>query len=68
MSKHSEKQPTRDPHRRASEYEDGYDWRTDPYYDEDAIRERMKADKARVLPVSVNDNKEPTNDTSGPGH
>ena len=34
-----------------------YDWRTDPYYAEDAIRERMKAAKAEHLPVSVMDRK-----------
>lgn len=39
--------PNRDPYRRACEYEPGYNWRTDPYYDEDAIRERMKAAKAK---------------------
>ena len=49
---------TRDPHRRACEYEPGYNWRTDPYYDEDAIRERLKAAKAAVLPTSANDRKE----------
>lgn len=56
-SKPQETTTERDPNRRACEYDDGYDWRTDPYYDEDAIRERMKAAKARVLPVSVNDRK-----------
>ena len=48
----------RDPHCRACEYEPGYDWRTDPYYDEDAIRNRMKSAKAEHLPVSANDTKE----------
>lgn len=36
----------RDPNRRPCEYEPGYDWRTDPYYDEHAIRERLKAAKS----------------------
>ena len=48
----------RDPYRRECEFEPGYDWRTDPYYTESAIRERMKATKAKVQPVSVNDTKE----------
>ena len=37
--------PSRDPHRRPCEYEPSYDWRTDPYYDEEPIRERLKAAK-----------------------
>ena len=41
-------QNTRDPYRRACEFEPGYDWRTDPYYDEDAIRERLRATKAQM--------------------
>lgn len=48
----------RDPHQRECEFEPGYNWRTDPYYDEHAIRERMKAAKAKVLPISVNDTKD----------
>lgn len=47
--------PSRDPNRRSCEYEPGYNWRIDPYYNEDAIRERMKAAKDKVQPVSVND-------------
>ena len=38
--------PSRDPHRRDCEYEPGYDWRTDPYYNADAIRERLKDAKS----------------------
>ena len=48
---------TRDPYRRPCEYEAGYDWRTDPYYDENAIRERLQKAKAKALPVSVKDRK-----------
>lgn len=40
-------QSKEDPYRRKCESEPGYDWRTDPYYSEDAIRERLKATKAQ---------------------
>ena len=50
--------PRRDPYRRECEFEPGYNWRTDPYYNEDAIRERMKAAKAEKQPASVNDRKD----------
>ena len=45
------------PHRRACESEPKYTWRTDPYYNEESIRERLKAAKAKIMPVSVNDTK-----------
>ena len=45
------------PHQRACESEPLYNWRTDPYYNEESIRERLKAAKAKILPVSVNDTK-----------
>lgn len=35
------KAPDRDANRRECEFETGYDWRTDPHYTEDAIRQRM---------------------------
>ena len=38
----------RDPYRRACEFEDRYDWRTDPFYSEDAIRERLLAGQAEM--------------------
>ena len=41
--------PTRDPYRRPCEFEPGYNWRTDPYYSEEAIRTRMKAAKTEHL-------------------
>ena len=50
--------PSRDPNLRDCEYEPGYDWQTDPYYTEDAIRSRMKATKAKVQPASVSDRKD----------
>ena len=53
--------PTRDLHRRECEFDPGYNWRTDPYYSEDAIRERMKAAKAEKQPVNVNDKREHPN-------
>ena len=37
-------------------------WRTDPRYNEDAIRERLKAAKAEILPVSVMDTTEDKSD------
>jgi len=41
-------EPARDPYRRACEFEPGYDWRTDPYYDEQAIRARLYASKQQI--------------------
>ena len=35
------------PCRRTCESEPGYNWRTDPYYNEESIRERLKAAKAK---------------------
>ena len=51
----------RDPYRRACEFEPGYNWRTDPHYSEDVIRERMKAAKVEKQPVNVNDKREHPN-------
>ena len=45
------------PHQHACESEPLYNWRTDPYYNEESIRKRLKAAKAKILPVSVNDTK-----------
>ena len=47
-----------------------HDWRTDPYYDADAIRQRLMEAKAEVLPVSVADRNEmsfPGGSAGGPG-
>lgn len=41
-------EPTRDPYRRECEFEPGYDWRTDDYYNEDAIRARLESAKAAL--------------------
>ena len=53
------RQTAENPHRRACESEQGYNWRTDPYYNKESIRERLKASKAKILPVSVFDSQEP---------
>lgn len=50
--------PEREVNRRECESAPGYDWRTDPYYNEEAIRERLKAAKAKVLPIRINNTKE----------
>ena len=49
------------PHQRACESEPEYNWRTDPYYNEESIRERLKAAKAKNLtePSSLSHNPNP---------
>ena len=56
---YKKRQTAENPHQRACESEHGYDWRTDPYYNEESIRERLKASKAKILPASVFDSQEP---------
>ena len=49
------------PHQRACESEPEYNWRTDPYYNEESIRKRLKAAKAKNLtePPSLSHNPNP---------